>query len=138
MNKFVLDPELLKNSMLIGKLRCSQVLLVNNCLVPWFILVPEVEGVCELYELDRPTDQLLQDDIISMSKFIKHSFDIDKLNIAAIGNIVKQLHVHVVGRRESDCAWPGVVWGMAQQQPYEQAALDEIMRQFDRYQTQNG
>ena len=112
MKNFKIDPQLAGDNPLIGELLCSQVLLMNNKKVPWFVLVPKVGDVSEIYELDKNTQQLLLEDINTISFFIKQHFEVDKLNVAAIGNIVKQLHVHVVGRNKNDCAWPGVVWGM--------------------------
>lgn len=130
MSDFELDAELTKNAEVIGELSCCQVLLMNNKMVPWFILVPGVAGVSEIFELDEKTQQQLMHDINAMSLFIKNNFSIDKLNVAAIGNIVKQLHVHVVGRSINDCAWPGVVWGMNQHQDYSEEEMAEIKQAF--------
>lgn len=137
MKNFKLDPQLADDSRLIGELLCSQVLLMNNKKVPWFVLVPKVGDVSEIYELDKNTQQLLLEDINTISFFIKQHFEVDKLNVAAIGNIVKQLHVHVVGRNKNDCAWPGVVWGMQEQQAYTQEDIDKIVCMFDLYKQDN-
>ena len=104
---------------------------MNNNIVPWFVLVPEVENITELYELDKDTQLLLLDDINKMSSFIKDNFKVDKLNVASIGNIVKQLHVHVIGRSRSDVAWPGVVWGIKEQEAYSQEEIDNIIQRFN-------
>ena len=137
MKNFKIDPQLAGDNTLIGELLCSQVLLMNNKKVPWFVLVPKVGDVSEIYELEKNTQQLLLEDINTISFFIKKHFEVDKLNVAAIGNIVKQLHVHVVGRNKNDCAWPGVVWGMQEHQAYTQEDIDKIVCMFDLYKQDN-
>lgn len=130
MSNFKLDSELTNNAVVIGELPCCQVLLMKNKVVPWFVLVPKVAGVSEIFELDKVTQQQLMEDINVMSRFVKNNFTIDKLNVAAIGNIVKQLHLHVVGRSKNDCAWPGVVWGMKQHEAYTEEEITEIKQKF--------
>ena len=87
-------------------------LLHRNSSVPWFILVPDVAAeLTELHELDAATRQRLDAELDLVARFTKARFDVAKLNVAAIGNIVPQLHVHIIGRRPDDPCWPGVVWG---------------------------
>lgn len=100
---------------------------MNNALFPWFILVPETD-VVELCDLDPASQQILLEEINRLSRFVKESFPIDKLNVAAIGNVVKQLHIHVIGRRTDDPCWPGVVWGAGQSKPYSEVEREEILR----------
>jgi len=125
MNRFKPDPRLEKDCLNLGVLDFSQLLLMNNSLLPWFILLPQTSET-ELIDLS-PVDQLrLLEEINLLSDFIREHFEITKLNIAAIGNIVSQLHIHVVGRDPSDYCWPDVVWGTRERQPYTTERIDEI------------
>ena len=125
MNNFKLDEQLKKDCIVLGKMKTSQLLLLNNALVPWFILVPEVD-VIEFFELDLKNQQVLLEEINGLSQFLKTEFEIDKINIATIGNIVQQLHIHVVGRNKKDYCWPGVVWGAEGKQLYSEKELIDI------------
>jgi len=105
-------PRLLEDCHVLGQLELCRVLLHRNSSVPWFILVPDVAAeLIELHELDAGARQRLDAELDLVARFTKERFDAAKLNVAAIGNIVPQLHVHVVGRRPDDPCWPGVVWG---------------------------
>jgi diadenosine tetraphosphate (Ap4A) HIT family hydrolase len=101
MNNFELDPRLTNDCLVLGKLNLSLLLLMNNSLVPWFILVPQTSET-EVTDLPQPSQAILLEEINLISTFVKTNFQISKLNIAAIGNFVSQLHVHVVGRDPSD------------------------------------
>ena len=125
MNNFVLDPRLKADCIQLGDLELSLVLLMNNALVPWFILVPRVDEN-EIYLLSNEQQNTLYEEINILSKFVSDSFETDKLNIGAIGNIVNQLHVHIVGRRKDDVCWPGVVWGVKEKRPYSDAEIENI------------
>jgi diadenosine tetraphosphate (Ap4A) HIT family hydrolase len=114
---FVLDPRLAADTHKLGELALSEVLLMDNALLPWFILVPRVTET-ELFQLDDSQRQQLFDETTALSAFVSNAFSVDKLNVAAIGNVVAQLHVHVVGRRRDDFAWPGVVWGRPEREAY--------------------
>ncbi|MGI9284266.1 MAG: HIT domain-containing protein [Pseudomonadales bacterium] len=111
----------------------SRLLLMNNALLPWFILVPRV-SVTEIYQLQAEEQQLLLQEINALSAFAETTFNADKLNIGAIGNIVSQLHIHVVARKKTDCCWPGVVWGVEQREEYTEEALvmlrDQVQLHF--------
>lgn len=125
MTNFKLDPRLKNGCQILGNLSISQLLLVNNALIPWFILVPQTTEI-ELTDLS-PTDQAkLLEEINLLATFVKANFEISKLNIAAIGNIVSQLHIHVVGRDPSDYCWPNVVWGTSEREAYTDERIDEI------------
>ena len=125
MNKFVLDPRLDADCIQLGELELSLVLLMNNSLLPWFILVPKVEEN-EICLLTNQQQNVLYREIDILSKFVSDSFETDKLNIAVIGNIVNQLHVHIVGRRKDDYCWPGVVWGEKEKRHYSDAEIENI------------
>ena len=117
MNDFKLDERLANDCLILGKLDLCLLLLMNNSLVPWFILVPETTEV-EITDLPQNNQATLLKELNLMSDFVKANFDISKLNIAAIGNIVSQLHVHIIGRDPSDYCWPNVVWGTQEKEPY--------------------
>jgi diadenosine tetraphosphate (Ap4A) HIT family hydrolase len=108
---FTLDPKLAADTLFLGQLRLSQVLLMNNQDFPWLILVPQLEGIIEWTDLTAEDRYQLMDEITLVSDILRESFKVDKLNIASLGNIVSQCHVHVVGRRHEDAAWPAPVWG---------------------------
>lgn len=107
------------------KLNLCHVLLNRNAGVPWFILVPETD-VIEMVDLPQEEQQTLSDEIHLMSQFVREQFNITKLNVAAIGNIVSQLHVHVVGRHTDDYCWPGVVWGTSSDAVYSESEIKQI------------
>lgn len=110
MQAFALDPKLLGPCLRLGRLPQSHLLLMDNAALPWFVLVPETAEV-ELCDLPPAVHERLFDEVRGVSLFIRRRFDIDKLNVAANGNVVRQLHVHVVGRRFDDYCWPDVVFG---------------------------
>lgn len=124
---FLINERLLKDTIYIGKMRLSHVLLMNQSEIPWFILVPEVFKK-EMHELEGETQILLWQEIGNFSKFVKNILIVDKMNIGAIGNIVSQLHVHVIGRKQNDSCWPNVVWGQMKGKPYTK---EEIFRLKD-------
>jgi diadenosine tetraphosphate (Ap4A) HIT family hydrolase len=98
---------------------------MDNALVPWFILVPQVE-VTEFHELPQESQQQLLEQINLISTYLKQELSVDKVNVAAIGNIVRQMHIHVVGRTETDYCWPNVVWGAEGGRPYSDSELQEL------------
>lgn len=118
MMNFVLDPRLAADTLPIGHLPLSRLSLMNDCQYPWAILVPAREGAHELFDLVAIDQQLLMREIIAVATAIDDVFRPTKVNVGALGNIVRQLHVHVVGRFETDPAWPGPVWGKVPAQPY--------------------
>jgi diadenosine tetraphosphate (Ap4A) HIT family hydrolase len=124
MGCFELDKQLLQDCHVLGQLDSSYVLLMDNALFPWFILVPQTM-LTEFHHIDAPQQRQLLEQMNRLSEFIEQHFSISKLNTACIGNIVRQLHIHLVGRRETDSCWPGVVWGRAQRQAYP---LNEVQR----------
>ncbi len=125
MNSFTLDPRLANDCIILGEMRLSLLLLLNNALVPWFILVPRRTPL-EIFELDREDQETLLEEINLLSGFVKGLSGVEKLNVAAIGNIVKQLHVHVIGRNSQDFCWPNVVWGRSEKTAYADKEIREI------------
>jgi len=98
---------------------------MDNSLVPWFILVPETTE-SEIIDLSHSEQANLLKEINLISIFIRENFDCIKLNIAAIGNIVSQLHIHIVGRNPADYCWPNVVWGTTEKKAYLDNQINEI------------
>jgi len=126
MSAFVIHHQLRLDCHVIGRLPLCHLLLHRNACVPWFILVPET-GVTDLLELaDDMQAQALQESR-TIAKFIKAELGFPKINFAAIGNVVPQLHLHVVGRKSDDPCWPAPVWGrLAEGRAYDQERIAEI------------
>ncbi|MGB5397419.1 MAG: HIT family protein [Gammaproteobacteria bacterium] len=122
---FTLDYRLAADCHQLGVLDGAELLLMNNANFPWFLLVPHTDHT-EFFELGRAEQQTLLASINALSVFLKHEFSSDKLNIATIGNIVKQLHIHIVGRNRDDVCWPGVVWGTKQRVDYTMPEVERI------------
>lgn len=118
MADFVLDPRLAADSMHIGDLALCTVRLMRDANFPWLLLVPRRAGLVELNELHQADRAALMDEIVAAGEALRNLRACDKLNVAALGNIVRQLHVHVVARRRDDAAWPGPVWGALPAKPY--------------------
>ncbi|MBT8146814.1 MAG: HIT family protein [Gammaproteobacteria bacterium] len=102
---------------------------MDNALLPWFILVPKTD-IIELCDLPDEIGVSLSTAIRQLSHHLREQFPVEKLNVAAIGNVVKQLHVHIVGRHHQDYCWPGVVWGRPERKPYDPAQIDRIQNQL--------
>lgn len=124
-SNFILDSRLKNDCHILGKLDNTLLLLMDNALVPWFILVPQTD-VTEFHELQHEAQLQLLEQINLISSFLKQGLSVDKVNVAAIGNIVRQMHIHVVGRTEGDYCWPNVVWGAEGGRPYSDSELQEI------------
>ena len=122
---FTLAAPLRADCHVLGRLPMCQLLLMNKAEVPWFILVPDTE-VIELCDLSDSEQIRLQSEITQLSRFVRARFKIAKLNIAAIGNIVPQLHIHVIGRHPDDVWWPAVAWGRVSERVYQPARVAEI------------
>ena len=110
MAQFSIHPQLVTDCHALGRLGLSHVLLHRNGALPWFILVPET-GVTELCDLPSRERSQLMSEADAIARFTRQYFGTSKLNVAAIGNLVPQLHVHVVGRHSDDPCWPQPVWG---------------------------
>jgi len=118
---FSLDSRLAADTVAVVDLPLSAVRLMNDATYPWLILIPRREGAVEIVDL-APGDRVqLMEEIAHVSGVLRAMTRCDKLNVAALGNMVPQLHVHVIGRFAGDPAWPGPVWGKAPAQPYAAA-----------------
>jgi diadenosine tetraphosphate (Ap4A) HIT family hydrolase len=121
-----LDPQLARDTVAIGDLPLSRILLMNDANYPWLLLVPRRPGLIELIDLDEPDREQLIAEIWRVSRGLKAVAPCDKLNIAASGNLVPQLHIHIVARRRTDVAWPKPVWGLVPPRAYDNADLDRL------------
>lgn len=115
---FVIDPRLEASGLPLGDLPLSRVFLVDDARFPWLTLVPRRTGIVEILDLNDADRQILFDEILQVSAAVRAHFRPDKLNIGALGNVVPQLHVHVVARFASDPTWPGPIWGFGERKPY--------------------
>jgi diadenosine tetraphosphate (Ap4A) HIT family hydrolase len=123
--EFKLDVRLKQDCHIIAESDCFYLLLMNNSLVPWFILVPKTDKT-EIYQLEDRFAKKTYKIINRLSKFIEDEFQPDKLNLGAIGNIVSQMHIHVIGRYKTDAYWPGVVWGGTPGQSYDPEKVKQL------------
>lgn len=117
---FILDSRLEQDTLPIGDFPLCRLLLMNDAQYPWFILVPRREAVSELFQLDAADQQQLWRETTAFAEIVKDSFGADKMNVATLGNVVSQLHMHVIARSRDDAAWPAPVWGRHQPKPYTQ------------------
>lgn len=108
---FQLHPRLKHDCIDLGRFELCRLLLMNDSLYPWFILVPERENIEEIYQLDNNDQRLLSEESSYLAKNLALAYKADKMNVAAIGNKVNQLHVHHIVRYHTDKAWPEPVWG---------------------------
>lgn len=126
--QFELDPRLAKDTVFLGDWRLCQVRLMDDAQFPWLVLVPRRAGVFELDDLDEGDCARLMHEIQRAMKTLRAVAECDKLNVGALGNIVRQLHVHVVARRKDDPAWPGPVWGHSPAHHYMPEARDKLVK----------
>jgi diadenosine tetraphosphate (Ap4A) HIT family hydrolase len=121
-----LHPRLRADTVPVCDLALSRLLVMNDADFPWLILVPRRTGVSEIIDLGAE-QSLLMDEVSLASRALKEATRCDKLNVAAIGNVVSQLHVHIVARRKDDALWPRPVWGAATGQAWEAIALERFV-----------
>lgn len=107
---FSIDERIGSTSFILGEWPLSQVLLKNEAQYPWLILVPKKNDICELFQLEESERLILMEEINQLSLLMNGYFNPDKLNIATLGNVVPQLHIHVVGRFRNDPLWPQGIW----------------------------
>jgi diadenosine tetraphosphate (Ap4A) HIT family hydrolase len=133
MARFEIHRQLLLDSHYLGKMPSCHVLLNKNAVLAWFILVPET-GVTDLLDLPDDLRTVTMREAARISGFIKKALGYEKVNFASIGNVVPQLHLHVVGRREDDPCWPAPVWGkLTEKREYSVAALGQLGERLQRY-----
>jgi diadenosine tetraphosphate (Ap4A) HIT family hydrolase len=122
-----LHPQLARDTVVIGDLALSRVLVANDANWPWLILVPRRQDVCEIIDLDEAEQAALMTEIANTARALKEVTACDKLNVAALGNVVPQLHVHVIARRAGDAGWPKPIWGAAPPISHEPRALERFI-----------
>ena len=127
---FTLHHQLAADTFHVTRLPLCEVLLLNDANHPWLVLVPRIADATELVDLSDVEQVTLTREIALTSRVLQALFKPDKLNVAALGNMVPQLHVHVIARFTNDVAWPRPVWGAAPARPYEPELLDERRRQL--------
>jgi diadenosine tetraphosphate (Ap4A) HIT family hydrolase len=115
---FALDARLAADTGFLADWPLCRVLLMNDSRFPWIILVPRLGGVREIFELDEASAATLMSEVTRAARALKTIAPADKMNIGALGNIVPQLHIHIVARRKHDAAWPRPVWGAGVPVPY--------------------
>lgn len=128
---FELDSRLEQDTVSLGDFPLCRLLLMNDRQYPWFILVPRREEVSELFQLDAADQQALWQETTSLAETLKDTFGADKMNIATLGNVVGQLHMHVIARRRDDAAWPAPVWGKLPADPYTQEQIAAIRQKLE-------
>ena len=126
MKEFELHPQLARDCIHVTKLDLCQLLLMNNSHYPWCILVPMRADLREIYQLDDSEQQQVLRESSRLSRFMMEHFAGDKMNVAALGNLVPQLHIHHIVRRQTDNAWPAPVWGHEAALPYGADQADAI------------
>ncbi|MBC7211381.1 HIT domain-containing protein [Pseudomonas mosselii] len=123
---FTLDSRLQEDSLVLGDLPLCRLLLSKDANYPWFILVPRRADITEVFELEEADQQQLWVETTALAEALKDAFAADKMNVAALGNVVSQLHMHVIVRRQGDAAWPAPVWGKVPAIGYTQEQIDGI------------
>lgn len=126
--QFELDPRLAKDTVFVANWDLCEVRLMDDAQFPWLVLVPRRAGVSELDDLNEADRTRLMHEIQHAMKTLRAVVKCDKLNVGALGNIVSQLHVHVVARCKDDAAWPGPVWGHGPAHHYAPEACDKLVQ----------
>jgi diadenosine tetraphosphate (Ap4A) HIT family hydrolase len=134
---FILDNRLKADTLFVGDLPLSRVLLMNNAYFPWVILVPRIEGISELFQLTEEDLSNFHNESNYFLEAMSNAYNADKMNIASLGNIVSQLHTHVIVRYKNDEAWPSPVWSFQKTQKYQSDAakieIDKLTDLVDHY-----
>ncbi|MBE8591184.1 HIT domain-containing protein [Pseudomonas sp. MAFF 301449] len=123
---FALDQRLQQDTLVIGDFPLCRLLLSNDANYPWFILVPRINGISEVFQLDVANQHTLWQETTALAQWLNEGFSADKMNIGALGNVVSQLHVHVIVRTRDDAAWPAPVWGKHPARPYTQEQVAAV------------
>ena len=124
---FELHPRLRQDCIEVGRFDLCRLLIMNDSQFPWFILVPEKPGLQEIYQLDKADRALLIEESSALADALATLYRADKMNIAAIGNLVPQLHIHHIVRYRTDKAWPAPIWGKFDAVPYQEEELNAML-----------
>lgn len=133
MQPFQVDPQLELDAYLIAELELSQLYIKADKENPWFVLVPRKINASELVDLTHEEQCMLMEEVTTVSEFLKTYYQPFKINIGALGNIVRQLHIHVLARYEHDRAWPQALWGTTPTDHFEQFELENIKSNFQEF-----
>lgn len=129
---FQLHPKLAADTHFVCELENCQVLLMDDARFPWLILVPQVADVRELYQLHEDAQQQAYRAMLCVAQLLSQYTQAEKMNMAALGNQVSQLHIHIISRYQTDAAWPGPVWGVGEPKHYEAADLATKLKDLRR------
>ena len=136
MSEFELDGRIARDSDLIATLDLCQLRIQNDSRWPWLVMVPQRADVTEIFELSEADQALLSAEVNHVAAALKEITCATKINVGALGNIVRQLHVHVIARFEGDANWPGPIWGYGSAEPYDsekrQALVNTLMEKLSR------
>jgi len=130
----ILHPRLAQDCFVVGRFDLCALLLMNDTRYPWFILVPQRENISEIHHLSGALQQQLMSESVALARAMEAAFSADKINIAALGNVVPQLHIHHIVRYKTDAAWPAPVWGQLPSIAYvdgeQQAVMQRLLAQL--------
>jgi len=126
--KFVLHPMLDQDTVPVTDLPLCTVRLMDDSRFPWIVLIPKLADLREIHRLEKRMRHELMDEIALCSAAMEREYSADKMNVAALGNMVPQLHIHIIARFESDDAWPGPVWGVGEALPYGDLMPTTVLR----------
>ena len=130
MNEFKLNFRLLEDSTFVTKLNVSQVRLNHDARFPWLILIPEIAGLKELHDIPDQKQTIVHKEVNFCSAALQELTSADKMNVAALGNLVSQLHIHVIARKHDDSAWPQPVWNAGEAKAYEEENLAKLVNKL--------
>jgi diadenosine tetraphosphate (Ap4A) HIT family hydrolase len=128
---FTLHPRLAEDALTLGRFGLCRLLLMNDSRYPWFILVPEKAGLTEIYQLSQADQIALTAESSFLAENLADLYQADKMNVATIGNLVPQLHIHHIVRYKTDPAWPAPVWGKFDRLPYTEDRIAAITEQIN-------
>ena len=131
-SEFLVNPRILEVGIFVTDLSLSRVFLMNDSRFPWIVLVPRQANLEEIYDLSQKDQEILLAETMTIARLMKSLFNADKMNIGAIGNKVRQLHMHIVARKENDAAWPEPVWGWGCKTvtAYSELELDSLVQKL--------
>ena len=127
MSDFLLDHRLERDTLFIARQNGCQIRLMNDARYRWLVLIPEISGIRDWHDLPDETERDILSLTKSMSNLLKHSENADKINVASLGNMVPQFHLHLIARHEDDAAWPGPVWGVGAAEPFSDEQAKAII-----------
>ncbi len=130
MSEFELDARITRDSDLVTVLTLCQLRIQNDSRWPWLVMVPQRSGLTEIFDLSPAEQALLSVEVNRVAAALKRVTGATKVNVGALGNIVRQLHVHVIARFEGDPNWPGPIWGFGQPVPYEEQQKQDFLNKL--------